>query len=243
MKKYLPFVILGLGLLVVVISFFVLRSRNNKNDDVETDEEEVLPEIAFEKRPAVSLTPTSDGHWLKLRIGKILIDAASLDYELTYKIADGRTQGVPGSVKLTSKDDIERELLLGSESSGKFRYDEGVKNGNLTLRFRDSNGKLVAKFATEFMLQSGEKELSSNKDKIYTLDKLNAKAFYVYMDTFGYPGSLDGTPKAAFGIFSSSETGNSGVLDTASAQLWYKNEWNKLEDGKSPDLGFFVTLS
>jgi len=66
--------------------------------------------------------------------------AASMDYELIYSTSDGGQQGVPGTVKLTGTD-IDRPLLLGSESSGKYRYDAGVEQGTMTLKFRDASGK------------------------------------------------------------------------------------------------------
>ena len=68
----------------------------------------------------------------------------------------GIQQGVPGTAKLDGGD-IERKMLLGSESSGKFRYDEGVKGGTLTLRFRNSKGRLIGKLSTEFTLTSPKK--------------------------------------------------------------------------------------
>ncbi|MEK7550169.1 MAG: hypothetical protein AAB535_00075 [Patescibacteria group bacterium] len=163
MKKYLPLILLGVGLFVVVGAFvFVKNSRNNGEE-----EEETVKEIPVGERPLVSLIPTSDGHWLKLMIEKIKVSGAtSLDYELLYSLPDGRTQGVPGTVKLDGND-VTRDLLLGSESSGKFRYDEGVTGGTITIRFRDSKGKLIGKLSTQFTLTSPKKG-----------------AFEVTMDTF-----------------------------------------------------------
>ncbi len=153
MKKYLPLILLGVGLLVVVGAFFVVK--NSKKDVIE--EEEVAKEIPVSERPLVSLTPSSDGHYLKLVISQIKVkNAASLDYELLYTLPDGRTQGVPGTVKLTGED-IEKDLLLGSESSGKFRYDEGVDGGTITIRFRDSKGKLLGKLSSQFTMSSSSK--------------------------------------------------------------------------------------
>lgn len=153
MKKYLPLILIGVGILVLIGGFLFVRSSRNKGGEGE----ESVKEIPAEQRPLVSLTPSGDGHWLKLKIEKIKVEkAASLDYELLYSLPDGRTQGVPGTVKIDGKD-IERDLLLGSESSGKFRYDEGVTGGTLTIRFRDSKGKLIGKLSTKFTLTSPKK--------------------------------------------------------------------------------------
>lgn len=242
MKKIVPIVILLLGILVAIGVFFLLKSKNGVNKPIdEPTQEETVPEIALEKRPVVSLTPSADGHWLKLEIKKILIEAATLDYELTYQVPDGRTQGVPGTVKLNTKDDITKDLLLGSESSGKFRYDEGVKEGLLVLKFRNSGGKLVAKFSTNFYLEYNTTELTFLNGGKYLLDKQN-KNFYVSMDTLGFIDNPSGLPDRVYGIFSSKDTGNSGKIESDGLHLYYKNDWYKIEDSKSPAVGYFITL-
>jgi len=243
MKKILPFIILIIGVGVVVGVFLFMKSKNTSKEEFqEVETEEIIPEIAFDKRPVVSLIPSNDGHWLKFRIEKILIDAVTLDYELTYKVPDGRTQGVPGTVKLTTKEDIEKELLLGSESSGKFRYDEGVERGNVVLRFRDDNGKLVAKFETEFFLQSGKTEITTPAG-IYSLDKPNNEIYYVSMNTIGYPGEYSGDVDLAFGIFTSSLKYNSGTFDSGDIRFYDDGEWVELNENKSSDTGFFLLPS
>ena len=121
MKKFLPIFLFLIGILAVAgVYFFVIKGK--KEQPPTTSEESALIEVPLGERPIVSLTPTSDGHFLNLKIEKILASAASLDYELLYPVAGGRVQGVPGSVPLTGQKEIERKLLLGSESSGKFRY-------------------------------------------------------------------------------------------------------------------------
>jgi hypothetical protein len=185
LKKYLPLILVGVGLLVLVGAFFMVKNaRNNGN----VDEEETVKEIPVEERPIVSLVPSADGHYLKLSIAQIKVKkAASLDYELLYTLPDGRTQGVPGTVKLTGADVI-KDLLLGSESSGKFRYDEGVDGGTITLRFRDEKGKLLGKLSTKFAMQSNTTTLSMPDGEFkYELDKKSAGVFFVTMMTFAEP--------------------------------------------------------
>lgn len=152
MKKYLPIILFVVGLLVVVgVYFFVVRGKSSGGAD---SEDLIVAEIPVDERPFASLTPSMDGHWLKLKVEDIKVKGAeSMDYELLYKIGDGRTQGVPGTIELKGQTSIERNLLLGSESSGKFRYDDGVESGTLTLRFRNSSGKLIGKLSTDWKLE------------------------------------------------------------------------------------------
>ena len=229
MKKYLPIGFFVLGLLVLTgVYFFVIKG--DKKEGV-VEEEEIVTEIAFDKRPVVSLTPIKDGHWLKLQIMGIKVEAASLEYELLYKTKDGSTQGVPGSVKLDDgKKDFERELLMGSESSGKFRYDEGVSEGTLTLRFRNERGKLIGKLSTEFHLQTNAKQLTSQDGKFsFTLNSAPKGAFFVTMGTFGIPG-VTATPQSGpYGIFSQES-------DLAGSP---EGTWTKVEYTKASSLGIY----
>lgn len=221
MKKYLPVVLLLVGIGVFVSVYFLVIKKPVKAPVEETSSQ---IEVSLEDRPVVSLTPSADGHWLKLSIEKIKIDAESLDYELLYDLPDGRTQGVPGTVALAGQSKIEKKLLMGSESSGKFRYDEGVQAGDLTIRFRNDKGKLLIKFATKFHLQSGSKNLTSVDSKFgYTLDKKPGKAFFVTMETFGLPEgtSVSEVTAGPYGIFTSDAS-----LAPGSAEGWQKVDLN-----------------
>lgn len=214
-KKYLPVILLGVGLVVLVLVFVLIK---NKKSDVVEDDSNVLVEVSFKDRPFASLTPTSDGHYINLKIDKITLPkAVSLDYELLYTLPDGRTQGVPGTVDLKGQTSFERKLLLGSESNGKFRYDEGVADGSLTVRLRNSKGKLLAKFSTKWHLQSSDSELTSiDQNFTYKLDKTPKGMYFVTMETFGLPvsealSSVEGGP---YGIFASD------TLPSGSAEGW-----------------------
>ena len=241
MKKYLPFILLALGIIIAVVTVVLIVRKNKKEPAVE---KETLVELPLIERPVASLTPSADGHWLTLRVEKLKSSLTSMDYELLYELPDGRTQGVPGSVKLNGLTYIERKLLLGSESSGKFRYDEGVKEGTLTLRFRNEAGKLVNKYSTKFALLSKTKELVSVDEKFgYTTNTLNSKDFFVVMETFGVPSEVTGTlASGPFGVFSSAAAGVSGTVKLEGTTI-YKgttSTWQKIEAGKSADIGIFV---
>jgi hypothetical protein len=239
-KKYLPIIIFVLGLLVLVgVYFLVVRGRGGSVEDEEAN----VPEVPLEQRPFTSLTPSEDGHWLKLEIKDNKVEAASLDYELLYQVADGRTQGVPGTVKIQGNALIVRDLLLGSESSGKFRYDEGVTQGTLTLRFRNDKGKLVGKLSTSFHLQTETQELTALEDSFkYRLDKLPKKTFFVVMNTFGLPGGGAVAQAGPYGIFASKTGPFAGKVEGVN-QRWDGSAWQALTNGKSSDIGVFIQTS
>lgn len=228
MKNKLPLILFGVGILIfALVLVFVMK---NKNKAETNGDEEATIEVAFADRPYVSLTPRSDGHWLDLEIQKFnkIQKAASLDYELLYTLPDGRVQGVPGTVKLEGLTEFKRELLLGSESSGKFRYDEGVEEGTLTVRFRDAKGKLLAKFSTKFHMQTEVAELSSVEgDFTYVLEDELSDEYAVVMETFGLPesSSVESVSSGPYGLFTSLDelpAGEAAGWQVVNNNLFYK---------------------
>lgn len=230
MRKYLPVILFLLGLVVFAgVYFFVIKGKSNPPAG---GEEEPVVELPFDQKPFAALTPIKDGHWLKLQvIGIKVTGAQSMDYELLYKVKDGRTQGVPGTIKLSGQTNIERELLLGSESSGKFRYDEGVEEGTLTLRFRNDKGKLVGRVMTDFHLQTGVMALSTVDGKfIFNLSKIAKKGiFFVTMQTFAASGIATAPTEGPFGIFTED--------DTLTGEP--EGEWTKVDSPVSSSLGIY----
>jgi hypothetical protein len=242
MKKFLPIILLILGV-VVLLGAYIFIKREKQKAVVQVPQEGTIQEISVEKRPIVSLTPSTDGHWLKLKVEKIVINAVSMDYELLYQVPDGRQQGVPGTIQLNGVSEIERDLLMGSESSGKFSYDQGVEKGTITIKFRDNQGVLVGKLSSDFHLQSGVSILNSTDGKFtYTLDKISKTGFFVVMQTYGLPKQTDlgDTP---YGIFSSLSKGLSGGVKIGgkTAVYWFNgNDWVLVKDNKSSDFGVFL---
>lgn len=239
MKKYLPIILLVLGIFILAgVYFFIIRpSKNSKDEDEKTD---ALIDVSLIDRPVASLTPTSDGHYLNMRIEKLTIPAKTMDYELLYNLPDGRTQGAPGSILLAGEKVIERKLLLGSESSGKFRYDEGVKDGTLSLRFRNDKGKLVARFTTNFALLSSTKSLKNPDESfLVTLDKAY-KGYFVVMETFGIPDETGfEIASGPYGVYYSESTPISGKVDSPSGVVYFHDGSVWKEGGFGS--GIFVT--
>lgn len=223
MKKL--FIIGGAGVVVVVVAIvLVMRmlTGGNSSSSVTTQQTNV-PELPQAEWPIVSLTPTSNptvngslGHWLDFKVQKINVPgAASMDYLLIYNTGSGGQQGVPGTVQLTGGD-IDRPLLLGSASSGKYRYDTGVETGTMTITFRDASGKSMGKLSADFHLQSGVTVLTSVDGKFtYTLDKAAKNVFFITMPTFVQPDpSLYVVWQNGYGVFASDGKPHSGKVSS-----------------------------
>src|SRR3989344_1178368 len=240
MKEKLPLILLAAGAVVIIAVFLVLRGRGGG-----TIKEEDVPELPFSQRPYTQLVPTKDGHYLTMKVSNINVTgAASMDYELYYDTVEGITQGVPGKINLEGKKSVERELLLGSESSGKFRYDEGVDDGTLTLRFRDGSGKLIGKVAGQWAFLSDTDKLASLDGKFtYTLTK-SSKAHFIVMPTFGLPESASGEVSGGpYGVFASEEGPFPGKVNfSGNVSAWYGDSWKSIS-GTSSDIGVFITTN
>jgi hypothetical protein len=244
MKKLLPVILFVVGIAFVGVIYFMF-GRSTKKTEVVEEEDNVVAEIALADRPVTSLTPTKDGHWLVLKIENIKVKATSMDYELLYKVGDGRTQGVPGNIKLSGESRIERKLLLGSESSGKFRYDEGVEEGTISLRFRNDKGKLIGKLTTNFHLQSGDTELSTIDGKfVYTLKKAAKGTYFVTMETFGMPVTAQGSVNnGPYGVFASDDSNYAGKTNLSGKVLRYNGTDWESADSSANSVGIFISAS
>lgn len=240
MKSKLPIIILILGV-VLVGAIFMLRGRGGNT----MNEEEDAPELPVSQRPYTQLVPTEDGHYLTLIVSNINVPgAASMDYELYYDTAEGITQGVPGKVTLSSQESVERELLLGSESSGKFRYDEGVDDGTLTLRFRDEDGKMIGKVAGQWAFMNDTDTLASLDGKFtYKLDE-SSDAYFVVMPTFGLPSPAPADVEIGpYGVFSSTSDELSGTVTLpGNVYSWDGSSWNMVS-GSSDNIGVFISTN
>lgn len=245
MKKYLPLLLLLAGIAAVVLVFVFLRKGGT--DESSNDKESSLIEMDLKDRPFVSLTPTSDGHYLTLRIDEINVPRAEImEYELLYEVPGGVTQGVPGTVDISDLSSFEIELLLGSESSGNYRYDEGVEEGTITVRFRNKDGKMLIKFSSDFHMQSDDEELTSIDGMFsYRFDDL-PDGYYVTMPTIGFPGKGPGSvQEGPYGVFSSSSTFPQGevTIDGGNVYLLDDGNWEMLEDSNAETIGIFVSAS
>ena len=251
MKKYLPFILLFVGLLITICAFVFVRKAATKQASDGVDDEVV--EVPLEARPVVSLTPRSDGHYLDLKIIKLTaLKASSLTYEFLYVVpGQDQPQGSAPTVDIKGKDDFITDLLLGTESSGKFRYDEGVEKGTLTLTFRNDQGKLLGKFSTGFSLSSS-KDLISIPDGEFTisLDKTPKKEYFVVMETWGIPDSTPTTiSKGPYGLFSSIDIKKlSGKVSMGGSKIFMHitgSLWEEFNDGSifDTDTGIFYGSS
>lgn len=242
--KYLPiFLLVGGAVLISLVGFIIFNLRSKAPETA--DREEAVKELPSEERPYISLTPNVAGNELKLAVARIPAGVSVVEYELVYDTAASVTQGVPGSVDVSGKSTLERKLTLGTCSSGVCRYDKGVKDIKISLKFRDSKNKLVAKTdPIEVNLLNGTQILKDSMGKFsLDLDK-KTKDYYIVMETYGAPGKVPGTLVAGpYGVFTSGNAKQSGTVKFpgGNIQQFVTGSWESLGSGKAKTLGIFVS--
>lgn len=246
MKKVLPiFFIVLIGLLVggAVVWFLKPPSSEDKKEAATAKtvkEETTSRELPLEEKPYVSLTPGSSCEYT-LDIKGIKGSPSQLEYEVVYQVDGGVTQGVPGTVKLSGKTSLSRDLLFGTESSGHRRCDKGVKEGTVTIKYRDEDGKPTGKVESNFRVYESAKAIKLN-DFNFDLGKISTGK-YIVMSTIGLPGKASGRVTAGpVGVFSSTGkvSGQVTLPGEGTLYLWDGAKWTKLADGKTTLLGTFI---
>lgn len=210
MKKNLPIVLILVGVIVLSGVFFLfVRGRGRPSGPEAGPTPTPAP---IEERPYITLTPRADGHEFKFEIKRIS-DTETVEYELVY-LAGDLSRGVIGSVDLKGETGISRDLLLGSCSKNVCKYDEGVTEGILTLRFRGPGG--TQKYELAFRLQTGNEAkegLTSGDGNFFFQGSLPGGTFYATHSTIGLPkapeGKIIGGP---YGIFTSGSTTARGTI-------------------------------
>lgn len=246
-------VIVVLGLFLSIGMALVVKNRgNNKAKTPVSSPKAELVETPLEERPYVSLTPSADAHEITLNISRIM-HGQSVEYEFSYQTKAGLSQGAIGTIDLKGKSETSRKFLLGACSKNVCRYDEGVEEGSLLLRFRDDDK--VRKFFTEFRLQKDGGQLSSADGKFTLIGKFPVNVYFIVMSTIGLPENLEEEKisSSPYGVFSSGTVvlKDSEVLLTGEGEnnkifFWGGKSWETL--GNSPrqpakNVGVFVAAS
>ena len=143
----------GILLTILLVGGVLINSRKIKVEKPEEEEllptEVVIPTI--DKNVVVDLTSSSLGREVALQIKKIPKGTKSIDYELSYQTRQQGLQGVIGTIQLkTNQSEVNKQLTLGTCSSGTCIYHQVVGKIRLNLRFTGDYGDKV--FEKEYEL-------------------------------------------------------------------------------------------
>lgn len=195
MKKYLKFIIPG-AIVLAVIAWIYWPSKTKKEETVQTTTRKVeqINKLAIKDRPYVVLTPRADGKEVTLTIDKVT-KATNAEYELEYT-AGSMIQGVFGELDFATEGlPLSKDLLFGSCSKGKCRYDENVSGGSLTIRFDGGDEPYTLKSDFNLQMMADREGVFTSKDIKASLDvgtSLSSSTYLVIHHTMGLPAAIEG---------------------------------------------------
>ena len=118
-------------------------------------------ELSNQDKPVISLIPSADGHELKLKIDNISQNITEFEYDLIYSVVDESLEmekGAGDTIKVTTKN-FEKDILMGTSSCTtgvcKYKYDQGVVGGTLSITFLTSNNQSL-RYETPFTFKTSK---------------------------------------------------------------------------------------
>ena len=140
-------IVISIGLVV----FFINFNKPKHKPKQENPQDEILPKSEIiptvDANVVVDLTSKNNKEVL-LNINQISSGTKSIEYELSYLAKGDLPKGVIGTIQIKNENTIERKITLGTCSSGKCVYDQGVKKIKVSLKFIGDYGSRI--FEKEF---------------------------------------------------------------------------------------------
>ncbi|HLD26722.1 MAG TPA: hypothetical protein VJB63_02085 [Patescibacteria group bacterium] len=140
-------IIVIIGLIVLFVSFNKPKPKQEEPQDDVLPKSEIIPTI--DASVEVVLISKSNKEVI-LTIEKIPSGTTSIEYELSYLAKGDLPKGVIGTIVVENDESIERSITLGTCSSGKCVYDQGVEKIKVSLKFIGNYGSRL--FEKEFEL-------------------------------------------------------------------------------------------
>lgn len=244
MKQHLKYIIpAAIGLAAVI--FFISTRRTPDTipgEQIPQRKVEQINKLDIKDRPYVTLTPRADGREITLFIDNVK-NATNAEYELEYQ-AESLIQGVFGTIDFTEDTPpVTKDLLFGSCSKGKCRFDEGVTGGGLIIRFDGGDEPYVLKSDFNLQLMGDREGVFTSKDIKASLDVgrsgLPLTTYIVVASTMGLPAEIEGEiiagPYAFLAATSptlkSAEVTIKSKEDLTDAKLlqWTNKAWKELD--------------
>lgn len=204
MKKIIPVLLIILILSSVLLGWkFLLK----KKPAGEVEEElkpriEAINQLPLQQRPYITIEPKSEtkpqdyGHWITVTIANAS-NYKKVEYEVEYQ-AGNLIQGFMHRIDFAKESfPVSKEGFFGSESKGKYKYDEDVRSGHILFKFFKDNLNYDA-LKTYFNIQNmaEQKGLFTSNDGKASLEvgnkDLNGGDYIVVASTLGLPSQTEG---------------------------------------------------
>jgi len=143
MNKKIGGIVVGVLVLVgVSVGLFVSQKKPQVVEQTKkTDELGAIPTV--DSSTTVTLVAQPGNKEMILKSAGIPKDTSSVDYELSYDTKGQGKQGVIGTISTIENNGFEKQMTLGTCSSGRCVYHEVVGAIQVTLRFTGEYGEKV----------------------------------------------------------------------------------------------------
>lgn len=140
-NKQLILIILLAILILILITFFLIRNdKEEVQNKIIVPTSQIIPTIDASVK--INLTPLNQKKSALLSIKNIPAKTKKIEYVISYETEDGGLQGVNSIVAVNSFD-FEKEILLGTCSSGTCVYHRIKNNLKLELMFKGDYGEKI----------------------------------------------------------------------------------------------------
>jgi len=143
MKKNMIYGVIGaLILLGVGMGIFISRQEPKKIDQVQKKEEvDAIPTV--DSSTVVTLKSLQGNKEILLEGKGVPSGTSSIDYELSYDTQGQGKQGVIGTISDITGNTFEKQMTLGTCSSGRCVYHEVIGSIQVTLKFTGDYGERI----------------------------------------------------------------------------------------------------
>jgi len=229
----------------VVYKIILSKRKKQEKKKPKITSFETVNQLALEKRPYIIIEPKSKtrpqdyGYWMTTTISNAS-NYQFCEYEVEYQ-SSNLIQGFMHRFDISGKDKISQEGFFGSESKGKYKYDEGVKSGSVLLKFfkNDKDYDILKTYFNWLKVVDQDGVFISNDAKAsLKIDSSDLKPtdYLVVFSTLGLPKNIKGTVLSLpYGFYSRRPTKlKSAVLtikskkDLTGAKIlgWNGNNWH-----------------
>ncbi len=191
--------VLALLIIIIVGTFFVLRSKNDTPEPEDEKKErrsrilEPVNQIPVADRPYINITPSRDGKNIFIKVHELKKSAELMEFELEYRTGT-QIQLDQSRIDLTDLP-VQEKIYLGTCSTGGKCSDwEDVQGGTLLARFTGGDEKYVLKNNWRYFENiENPTDSFTSKDGMFTISspELEKIPYIIIYDSPGYP-SIEG---------------------------------------------------
>ncbi|GEM_PF-3216468 len=184
-----------IGFIIGIYFLFIFQKGEKVNKEEQApDEIKQISDITIEKRPYVTLTPTTDGAEIILAIENMSA-FDKIEYTLTYQadnpeIAGEKIERGSTGFDVNTKDPrYKKSILLGTASKGTRSPDKGVTEGKLSLNLFQGETEYVSETSWD-LIEAGLKaqEIKNRSEKLsLEIPSMGKNYFIIIADTVGVP--------------------------------------------------------